>query len=695
MIKIVRFILVQVLISSFYGCFSQTLVCNQSAFDSVYYICPSEQLIFTIDVCDTCFISQINWLSDGIVNSQIDSLVTDDPGSYQVNLTVQNVNGSLSLSDTLYFELVELNSEFTVNACLGQHIALNDFIYPDLLDEIAWQAITEDSVIANSDTIFSSDSTDILGCTVSFSLNLNVLNPGIIDTLVAFCYGENWNVMNYESPSFNGPVNLSWQGSPDSINWTALEVDSLVLNSDAVINFYQYLRRVAIVDSLNCPSSPSQIIQLGDTLTSIDVVEQQTLCPGDTLSLNPAGCQSYYYQGSMNPGSVISEDMEIVIVGSNFFNYSEIIYTCSDTAAVQINVVGFSAGLITGSQLLCANEPIGPFESTDDASSEGELNLQWQQSLDGLNWSDIQGAIGQDYSLNAVAEVSSSFRRLANGIIPLQGTDTLECQSPSNIVFISVPNQAVEILGPVGDVCRNSYYVPVNVNASNCSFDWTITGGSIMANSNQDDEVFLHLETEDSCNVDVQIMHLQSGCEQTLRYTIYVSEHPALDTVPVFVIDQDAHLLGINPNTQADALSWGFSTLDGFDVESDISNLPYCYFPNFNNLNFVYWVDLISGNGCVTRSYLNFNQLETNMQEVFDNPFWGYPNPFEESHQIQNNSAGKLIVSVFDAIGECVEARIINSRESIAIGENLSAGHYVVRLIDGNGHFKAYTIIKM
>jgi len=695
MIKIARLILVQVLISSFYVGFSQTLVCNQSAFDSVFYVCPSQQLIFTVDVCDTCFISQINWLSDSNVNLQVDTLITDDPGSYQVNLTVQNSDGSLSLSDTLFFQLVELNSEFTVNACLGQHIALNDFIYPDLFNEIAWLDLNEDSVIANSNASFTSDTTDILGCDVSFSLNLNVLNPGIIDPIVAFCYGENWNVMNYESPFFNGPVNLSWQGSTDSINWTALELNSLVLNSNAVINFYQYLRRVATVDSLNCPTSPSQIIQLGDTLTSIDVIEQQTLCPGDTLTLNPVGCQSYYYQGNMNPGSVISEDMEIVIVGSNFFNYSEIIYTCSDTAAVQINVVGFSPGLITGSQLLCANEPIGPFASAVDASSEGELNLQWQQSLDGLYWSGIQGAIGQDYSLNADAEVSSSFRRLASGIIPLQGTDTLECQSPSNIVFISVPNQAVEIVGPVGEVCGNSYYVPVNVNASNCSFDWTIAGGSIMANSNQDDEVFLHLETEDSCNVEVQIMHLQSGCEQTLRYTIDVSAHSALDTVPVFVIDQDAHLLGINPNTQADALSWGYSTLDGFDVESDISNLPYCYFPNFNNENFVYWVDLTSGNGCVTRSYLNFNQLETNMPEVLDNPFLGYPNPFKESHQIQNNSAGKLIVSVFDGIGECVEARTINSKESIAIGENLSAGHYVVRLIDVHGHFQAYTIIKM
>lgn len=693
--KIARLILIQVLISSFYCSYSQTLECNQPAYEDIYYICEDDTLNFSLEVCDTCTLSEIVWSSNGNVISQNQYFNTNAPGSYQVIFTVEIGSGTESVSDTLNIELAQLNNQFTANACIGQIINLSEIVYPELFDDLEWIGVADSTVTASTDSNYVTGITNLLGCEVSFSVNLHVLDPGTIEPLVVYCYGDEWNLLSTDAPSSNSAQSIYWQGSSDSLSWTSLEVNSLDFNSGSLPTAIEFLRRVVAVDTLNCPSNPSKIVPLGEDTVKVIVAAQLTLCPGDTLSLNPEGCETYLYVDNMNPGTVINEDMIITVVGSNFFNYQETIFACSDTVEVQIDIPSFNPGLISGSQLLCVDEPISPFESVVDASSQDELTLQWQQSLDGVYWSDIEGALDQEYSLNTVASVNSSFRRLANTTITYQDTLQLECQSPSNIVFVSVPNQAVTVEGPVGEICGNSYYVPVRANASDCSFDWTISGGSIMANSNQDDEVFLHLQTDDSCNVEVQIVHLQSGCEQIVNYTIYVSSDLALDTVPVFIIDQSAHLVGIEPNTQAQNISWGYSTLDGFEVESNISNFPYCYFPNFNTDNFIYWVDLTSDDGCNTRSYLNFNRLQTSFSEVVDGYLMGFPNPFDRAHYIRNPSGTSWNVSVFNCLGEQLESLSVLPNDSVWVGNNLPNGQYIVRLMDGEGKVYSYPIIKL
>jgi hypothetical protein len=637
---------------------------------------------------------QIEWSLDGVVLSESDTLYTDLEGTYEVEYTVENEDGDL-VQQNIGFQLFDLQIESIINVCYGTPILLSDFVYPDFIDSLNWVNSDNDTVLAFSDEVYTTEITNILGCEEVYSVHINVLNPGIIDSLLVFCYGTEWTLQNLDSPSFSNEVSIAWQGSNDLLSWVDLMSDSLFFSSSQDSTHYQFMRRISTYDTLNCLTNYSQIIQLGDTITSINVVPNLTVCPGDTLSLSPEGCQNYIYFDDFGPGSIISEDTSIIVIGSNFYDYNGINYTCSDTAEVEVDVVSLNPGIVSGNQLLCVDEQIMPFESVIDASSEAMLFLQWQQSLDGLNWSNITDATQQDYSADALATLNSSFRRLASVIISHDEIDTLQCQLSSNILFISVPNQVVDIQGPVDEICGNSYYTMVSANAVNSSFNWTINGGSIMSNSNQDNEIFIHVGTDDSCQVGVQITHLQSGCQQNVDYTIYLNDNLALDTVPVFVIDQNAHLLGIDPSTDADLISWGYSTLEGFEVEVNISNQPYCYFPNFNTQDFVYWVDLVSDDGCTTRSYLNFNLFESGIQEGNGKPIVAFPNPFNHQHHVYNPFESTIELSLFNTLGVCLEKRIINPSDSVSVGEFIQVGTYLILLVDANGNVYAYKIVKV
>jgi hypothetical protein len=637
-------------------------------------------------------LNQISWLYGDTEESNADTFSTALPGSYSVIFMYSDTSNSevTDIQDTIDFQIAELVNQSDFTVCYGTPVELNQIAFSDTMS-LNWLNLESDSIIAVADTIYQSENADLMGCDTSFTVHLKVLNPGIIESAKVFCFGNPWELENLASPSFFDAYDLFWQESIDGVEWNNLPLSAEDFSYTDYDESYQYLRRVVQFDTLFCPSDVARIVRLGSAAVHVGVPQDFALCEGSVLEFSPIGCESYIYLNGLGPGSIITDDVEITVVGADSFALQDSLYFCTDTASFHVSLAELSPGQIGDSQLVCADEPIEPLESVVDADGDGIVSLQWQISLDGLNWTNILDATQQDYEPGVAATVNSSYRRLVQSL----AFDTLVCQSYSNQVFISVPNEAVQLQGPTGELCRNSYHVPVFADIDGCTFDWSVDGGWLMPGSIPDNEVFVHLGTGDSCAVEAQIVHIFSGCQQTASYTIYMSEDSALDTVPVFVIDPNSNLVGISPNTQASSISWGYSTPDGFVVGTGISNQSYCYYPVLDTQNFIYWVDLTNESGCSTRSFLNFSNIESHVFSDELQSLSGFPNPFTDFHVLQNPFNTQWTLRIFNFLGEEVQTIDLGAFERAEIGNSWSPGKYVIQLMDARGNVYAYSVVKI
>ena len=693
MMMLRRLLIIQLLLCTHYLVCAQSLVSNQTLVGSAYHLCsPDSPLSFHVAICDSCTLNQISWLFGDTEESNVDTFSTALPGSYSVIFMYTDTSNSevTDIQATIDFQIAELVNQSDFTVCSGTPVELNQIAFSDSIS-LNWLNLESDSVIAVADTIYQSENIDLMGCDTSFTVQLKVLNPGTIESEKFFCFGSPWQLENLASPSFSYAFEIFWQESIDGVGWNNLPLNSEDFSYTDYDESYQYLRRVVQLDTLFCHSNEARIVRLGSAAVHVGVPQDFAICEGSVLEFSPIGCESYTYVNGIGPGSILTDDAEITVVGADSFALQDSLYLCTDTAAFYVSLAELRPGQIGDSQLLCADEPIEPLESIVDADGDGIVSVQWQISLDGLNWTNVLDATQQDYASDVAATVNSSYRRLAQTLV----FDTLVCESYSNQVFISVPNEAVQLQGPTVEVCRNSYYVPVFAEIDGCTFDWSVDGGWLIAGGNTDNEVFVHLGTGDSCVVEAQIVHVLSGCEQTASFTILMSDDSAMDTVTVFVIDPNSNLLGISPNALASSISWGYSTPDGFVVGAGISNQSYCYYPVLDTQNFIYWVDLTNESGCSTRSFLNFSNIESH---VFSNELQslsGFPNPFAEFHVVQNPFNTLLTLRAFNFMGDEIQTIEVSAFERAEIGNSWSAGKYVILLMDTHGNAYTYSIVKI
>ena len=97
------------------------------------------------------------------------------------------------------------------------------------------------------------------------------------------------------------------------------------------------------------------------------------------------------------------------------------------------NVITTAGTITTATTSVCMGEPIPPLTGTG-ATVSGTLTYQWQSRSLTTTYTDILGAISQNYTPTANLTTDTFFRRITISTLPSGSV----CQEPSNIIQITV-----------------------------------------------------------------------------------------------------------------------------------------------------------------------------------------------------------------------------------------------------------------
>lgn len=314
---------------------------------------------------------------------------------------------------------------------------------------------------------------------VSNVINITVVpNPttGVITGTQSVCISG--NSVSLEANGFSGG-SLQWQSSTDNVTFSNINGatnSSLVLSDLGVTTYY----RVRISNGV-CPavfSSVHTVTVFSQPIAgSIALVSTSTLCANsNTYSLSATGFTgSIQWQSSIDNISFtdINGANQANYIGANlgvttFFRVRISNGICADVISNVIQVIVVPqpvAGSVNGGGSVCFSSNNTTLTVTGTLGS-----IQWQSSIDNINFNSISGATGT--SLNITNLTATTYYRVvvSNGL----------CSAvQSNVAMIQVAPVAVSgFISGAGNFCSGST-VNLNLAGSVGSIQWQVSNDNV------------------------------------------------------------------------------------------------------------------------------------------------------------------------------------------------------------------------
>jgi hypothetical protein len=158
---------------------------------------------------------------------------------------------------------------------------------------------------------------------------------------------------------------------------------------------------------------------------------------------------------------------------------------CGDSETVVMNVLSISsAGSITfsvptDSNICYGSAPSGTLSSTSLASVSHDLSYQWQSSANGVDWSNIDGETGINYSPGVLFQ-TTYFKRVAS-----VSSNTISCSESgdSNILTITVDAAFALTLSTSDPIYCLDEVIQFSATAGAVSYTFLINGTSAQSSS--------------------------------------------------------------------------------------------------------------------------------------------------------------------------------------------------------------------
>jgi PKD repeat protein len=254
-----------------------------------------------------------------------------------------------------------------------------------------------------------------------------------------------------------------------------------------------YIFRWSISNGV-CPSSTDDVsINVLNNIINAISANPTTICAGQTIVLSggtPAGGTGVYAYGwqSSVDGIVwsditgaIGQNYSTILNNSTYFRRKVISLPCQNFSnEIFITVQpALTNNSIAADQSICINLPASIIIGIVPAGGNGIYNYQWQQSLNGLVWTDIPGAIAKDYNPGVILQ-TMMYRR---------NVHTTLCSGPqasvSNVITITVHPDSKAIFLPLDTIdCAPFLITATNINLQafplqNAQYLWYVNGNSI------------------------------------------------------------------------------------------------------------------------------------------------------------------------------------------------------------------------
>ncbi|MBK7871359.1 MAG: immunoglobulin domain-containing protein [Saprospiraceae bacterium] len=285
------------------------------------------------------------------------TFIADSPGFYSAEIIINGI----TYHDTIeisYFLLPMINLGEDTTLCPGETLVL-DASFPTTASYLWQDGSTNSAFTVNSDGIYSVMVTDACGNSTSDTIQINyfkVLQPLDLGGDTTLCPGQSLLLSAADSAA----ISYLWQDGSTNSTFTA---------NAAGVYF------VIIEDNCGNVLTDSIDLQYFELIESVDLGNDTTLCPGETLLLDITNGAAVTYQwqdGSNTPIFNVQEPGNYTVSISDH---------CGNTVSDAIEVVYFQ---VLGALDLGQDTSLCPGTSIQlDATDPAAIHYLWQNGITG------------------------------------------------------------------------------------------------------------------------------------------------------------------------------------------------------------------------------------------------------------------------------------------------------------------------
>lgn len=307
--------------------------------------------------------------------------------------------------------------------------------------------------------------------------------------------GGNQTICSGSSITLNGnnpaPTTGKWTltSGQSGVNFT----DATLYNTEVtgLVAGQTYTFKWSILALGDCEPSTSEttvtyFLPLTNHLNDVS----QPICSGEVITLQgdiPTGGNgsfSYQWQSStdgntwINITSGLNKDLEITALAANYYRRLVNSGNCASASnVITLQVLpGLNNNTITGTQQICLGTTPAGLVGANPVGGNGNFVYQWQQSTDGINFTNINGANAINFNPSAINSTTYYRRLVSSGTCGNNQSNTVK-------VTVNFPAKA-EIIFVKENGCAPFKLAADNISASlypdrNASYTWFADGVQI------------------------------------------------------------------------------------------------------------------------------------------------------------------------------------------------------------------------
>jgi len=551
--------------------------------------------------------------------------------------------------------------------------------------------LPDSTITANGDTVFCSGGNvglsvpQVIGNVYTWSLNNSPILGGVGSSYFA-------NQTGVFSVQIVNQYNCT---SNDTITITSLNIPIAIITNPAPSNFYCQGSQVTLNSASNCvgcsltyqwldnsmnpiqgansstysytANSTSNIylvvsnnlngVSCVDTSSNIPISVIQNLTP--IFNLPDSICVNDTYLLPQLSNNLISGNWNHPSITSQYTSYTftPLIGQCALPYTWNVTLAQLPSPNLGNDTTICSGEAV---------------NL----SLQGFN-----SYLWNNGSVNSAIQVSP----VSTELLTVSVTDNLGCIGYDSITVIVNPNPATPIIVGVESVCLNSLNQVYSSSPSSNWLIWNINGANIYSGQHTN-QVHLDVTALDSVWIELTEHVLETGCFATGSLLVIVDTTAvAPPYVNVLPLGNDNDLLCAPQATNV--IRWGKMNKLTNLIYLEPSGLTYHNFISLDTSVYYYFVDH-GGDGCYTRSYYNYPELVTEVEDVQEVGFWLAPNPVQTELRIMSDAQSFNSLSIENLEGKSVYHGSHWTNTPIDCA-NFMPGMYFVKIQNG---LKSYVI---
>lgn len=469
--------------------------------------------------------------------------------------------------------------------------------------------------------------TDTNGCYAFDTLNVLVNQLPIVSitaTQDTICVGDTTIL------TASGGTNIIWQ--------------SIGSNNPITVNPISNLTYIAtITDTNNCVSTASKSI-IVDTLPIVQITSiTDSICNGDTITLNAGGAINYSWNPNLSNGSTLSDNP---IANAIYSVIGTDANGCSNSISKTITVLTLPIISISSStNAICIGDSI-------TLNAIGGNTYQWLPNNQVTNNITEYPTVNTNYIVN--------------------GTDTFGCMGNDSVQITVNPLPIVQVSNDT-TICIGDSII-INANGGS-NYTW-LPNNNITNNSVANPTVYPTVNTNFMVNVIDS-----NNCSQ--KDSVLIS----VQTLPSIYLGSDTTLC----NGQTITLDAG----NGFT--------NYLWFGGTNNSTLfvdsanTYWVEVTNSFGCSNTDTIVINYTICLSVNDFDNGkaiVKVYPNPTTGTFTIDFETTKNRNLKLFNSAGQVIFAtKLTQKSNSINIVNTVASGVYSLQ-IEEDRHVVVFKLIK-